>query len=407
MAAFIILALFLAVQSLWSVLGGLRFLSYLRRSQRQALGAYHPPAAIIIPCKGSGKDLEQNAARFLEQDYPDFQAIFVVASEGDPAHAYLAQLITQAQPCSEEGRECALVVAGHSLTNGEKVNNLLAGVKAAGARAQILAFADIDGQPRKNWLRTLVGALENPEVTVSTGFRWYLPGAGFASRLRAAWDSSIATLLGETARNFAWGGSMAIRSEDFKRLRIAEHYWQGTVSDDYAVTRAVRESGGTIRFEPRCLMAAQGGISLGELVTWTNRQIIITRVYHPRYWWLGMTSYSLYALTFLCGIALIVFPSAIFPRLGVLAALMVITGLGMAKGALRREVARDAFPEEIPTLRRYGGCYWQLAPLVPWLMLFNFMAAGFVRRIEWSGTVYKLNSAEELQVLYRDGIEIL
>jgi cellulose synthase/poly-beta-1,6-N-acetylglucosamine synthase-like glycosyltransferase len=147
------------------------------------------------------------------------------------------------------------------------------------APVEALVFADIDAAPSPDWLRSLVEPLADPRTTVSTGFRLYLPGRGFASQLRAAWDTSIATLLGDHDHNFAWGGSMAIRTADFRRLGIAERYWANTVSDDYAMTRAVREAGGRIEFTPRCLVASREESSFGDFLRWANRQIIITRVY--------------------------------------------------------------------------------------------------------------------------------
>ena len=65
-------------------------------------------------------------------------------------------------------------------------------------------------------------------------------------------------------------------------------------------------------------------------------------------------------------------------------------------------VAREIFPEEDPSLARYGARYWQLTPLIPWVMLFTFVMAGFTRRIEWRGTEYELRSTDEVRVLRRD-----
>ena len=70
--------------------------------------------------------------------------------------------------------------------------------------------------PRRIGCDRWCAPLANPQITVSTGFRWYLPGEGFVSRLRAAWDTSIATMMGDHDHNFAWGGSMAIRAADFR-----------------------------------------------------------------------------------------------------------------------------------------------------------------------------------------------
>ncbi len=401
MNAFFILAGLLLLQSLWSLRGGFQFLRLLRRRLTRPLFDYCPPAAVIIPCKGLGEDLERNAPLFLAQSYPSYQVIFSVATEADAAYRYLIRL-TEKQARMTGNARARLVVAGLSDTNGEKVNNLLAGVEAVEPGTQVLAFADIDATPARDWLRALTGALGDSSVIASTGFRWYLPGAGFASRVRAAWDSSIATMMGNHDHNFAWGGSMAIRAEDFKRLRVAEKYWRGTVSDDYAMTRAVRDAGGRIRFEPRCLVASSGGVSFGEFVQWANRQIIITRVYHARYWKLGLASYGLYAATLAWGIALIALPGAPAPRAVAAAILALILALGMSKGALRSRAARELFPEQSDLLAQYGGCYWKLAPVIPWIMLLNFTAAAFTRRIRWQGTVYELRSMTELKVLQRE-----
>ena len=271
--------------------------------------------------------------------------------------------------------------------------------------AEALVFADADARPGSDWLRSLVSPLGDPKVTVSTGFRWYLPGAGFVSQLRAAWDTSVATMLGEHRHNFAWGGSMAIRAEDFRRLEVAKRHWARTASDDYALTRAVRQARGWIRFEPRCLVASQEQSSLAEFLRWSNRQIIITRVYAAHLWWMGLASYLLYCGTFLLGLGLLLFsgfsPSS---RAGIAALFLLITILGMAKGRIRTAVARGLFAEENASLARYGPRYWQLAPLVPWVMLLNFVTAGFTRRIEWRGTYYHLLSKDELRVLRRDSI---
>ncbi len=390
----------LAVQSVWSLADGYRFLRLVRRDRRHRRTSQHPRAAVVVPCKGLTKDLRRNAPLFLNLDYPCYQIIFVVASECDPAYGFLFQLIEESAQGSPSGRQCRIVVAGYSEANGAKVNNLLAGVAAADPDCEIVAFGDMDARPEKDWLKCLVAPVANRSATVSTGYRWYLPSAGFGSRLRAAWDTSIATMMGDHGHNFAWGGSMAVRVEDFNRLGIAERYWQNTVSDDYALTRAVRDAGGEIRFVSRCLVASEGDCSVGEFWRWSTRQIVITRVYAPRYWYLGLASYSLYAITFLWGLgALILAGLPIVSKIALCSFLAFIVLLGVAKGWLREITAREIFPDERSSLDRYGGCYWQLAPLVPWVMLLNFAVAGFLRRIEWCGTVYELRSAHELKVV--------
>ncbi len=402
---FPVLAVALMAQSAWSLIDGYRFLRYARSCRGKPPGDFAPPVALVIPCKGVDPGFNENLACYLDQDYPRYQVVFAVASENDPAFKALqTRLRAVGASDAHGGPPATLVVAGYSPSRGEKVNNLLGGLAAAEPSAQVFAFADMDARPARDWLRCLVGPLRDPQVTVSTGFRWYLPGASFVSQLRAAWDTSVATLLGDHDHNFAWGGSMAIRAADFARLRVEERYWAGTVSDDYALTRAVREARGRIRFEPRCLVASREESSFGEFLRWANRQIIITRVYAPHLWRLGLAAYVFFCGTMLFGFVEVVRPGVPAGwRWSVAGTLAAIQFLGVAKARLRSVVTREVFSEETAFLKRYGGRYWQLSPLVPWVMLVNLLVAGFTRRIEWRGTSYELKSPNEVRVLRRDG----
>jgi len=402
---FLLLAALLLIQSTASLVDGYRFLRFVRAGRRRPLGEFTPHAAVIIPIKGIDPDFERNLRHYLEQDYARFELILVVASEKDPAYSVLAQALAGRAELVGEGSspKTTLVIAGRTDLRGEKVHGLLRGVEVVRPETEVLVFADADARPERDWLRSLVAPLEDSSVTVSTGFRWYLPGSSFVSQLRAAWDTSIATLLGDHKDNFAWGGSMAIGVRDFKRLKVAEDYWAHTASDDYALTRAVREHGGKITFQPRCLVASCEDSSFAEFLAWANRQIIITRVYRAKLWRLGLAAHLLYGVTMLVGLSGILLTGASGPaRWGMAAPLLVILSLGLAKARLRTVLAGEIFPEERSTLERYGARYWQLQPLVPWIMLFNFMVAGCTRRIEWRGVHYELVSRDELRVLKRD-----
>lgn len=406
---FALLGALLLLQSLFSLCDGFRFRGFVRRSFARPLGDYRPPAAVIIPCKGLTPDFELNVASFLAQDYPGYQLIFAVASDADAAYTHLSPRLRALESASAAPavtsvgpRHAGVVVAGLSDERGEKVNNMLRALAEVDAGTEVLAFADIDARPSPHWLRSLIAPLADPSATVSTGFRWYLPGHSFASQARAAWDASIVTMLGERSQRLVWGGSMAMRAADFERLRIAGRYWAHTVSDDYAVARAVRDSGGRIHFEPRCLVKSREESSFGDFLRWSNRQIILTRVYAARLWGLGLASYALYGATFLLGLIALALPiTTATERAAVAVTLLAIVLLGAAKGALRTRVAREIFPDESATLNRYGARYWQLAPLVPWIMLLNFGVAGFTRRIDWAGTHYELRSADEVRVRRR------
>ncbi len=403
---FIILAGFLLLQSLVALASGVRFYRYARRCRKPCASSHTPEVSVILPTKGVPPNFKEHLSRFLTQDYPAYRLFVAVADREDPAFRFLEDYRKENRENFSPGLlSLRTVIAEPSEIRGEKVNNSLAALAHVPETTEVLVFTDADALPEPDWLRCLVGPLEDSALTVSTGFRWYLPGPSFVSQLRAAWDTSIATYMGDHNHNFAWGGSMAIRRTEFERCNI-NAAWQRTVSDDYALTDAVRRAGGVIRFEPRCLLASHEDSSLGNFLRWTNRQIIITRVYAAHLWRMGLLACLNYCLTFLVGFLLIARSLLERPMQGgaagsVAGVLILIQLLGMAKGMIRQQVAAMKFPEKRGSLARYGSCYWRLAPLVPWVMAYNFITAGFTRRIEWSGVQYELRSPEEVAVLER------
>ena len=424
---FWVMGIGLLAQSVALLFGTFNFLRYMRRSRSRPLNNFTPPVAVIIPCKGLEVDFESNVSSYLCQDYPHYQVIFVVASVDDPAYQALRTRLEKVSnhkqnkevetvgpqersPCygdskdEQNGRvQTALVVAGYSELRAEKVHNLLQGLKAVDPKAEVLVFADIDARPKRDWLRSLVAPLQDPTVTVSTGFRWYLPGSGFVSHLRAAWDTMNAMDLGDHEYNFAWGGSMAVRTIDFKRLAVVERYWANAVPDDLALTRAVQEAGGRIRFEPRCLVACRGEAKFGEFLRWTNRHFIVARVYWPSYWWAAAATYVFYCGTMLLGLIMLALPSnSTGQRLLMAGILLAILLLVMSKGLIHMTIAKELFPEEASSLSRYGARYWQLSLLVPWVALINSLVSSVTRRIEWRGTHYELRSINETRVIRRE-----
>jgi ceramide glucosyltransferase len=397
---FFILGGLLVVQSAWAWIDGLRFLRLVKKDRIRPQENFTPSAAVVIPCKGLDPGFENNLERFLNQDYPAYDIIFVVATIDDPAYKVLSDRLAKQNAGSPSApSHSTLVVAGICDSRGEKVNNLLYGVESIPRDTQVYVFADIDAAPAPDWLRSIVAPLAQTRNTVSTGFRWYLPGKSAGSVLRAAWDASIATMLGDHNRNFAWGGSMAIRAGDFRRLKIAEKYWENTVSDDFAITRAVQEAGGRIAFTSRCLVASREESSVRNFLRWSNRQIIITRVYATRLWAFGLVTYAFYCGAILWGLAILLSRDiASAQRIAAAGILGLVVLLGAAKGYIRTLVARLLFSEEPPSSL---SCYWQASPLVPWIMFWNFVTAAITRRIEWRGTVYDLVSRDKVRVIRR------
>ncbi|MBO0724468.1 MAG: glycosyltransferase [Blastocatellia bacterium] len=403
---FYILASLLFIQSFLALIATMRFTRYAlrRRSARQA--RYQPKAVVIVPCRGLEHGFEENIHAILTQDYRDYEVVFVTESENDPAHGALARLLKQRRRLAPP---TWMVVAGEATNRGQKVHNLLAALDTLNSigRVDALVFADSDMRPARNWLTELVAPLGDHRVGATTGYRWYQPskedGEGrnparsFASILLSVWNASAMALLGERS-GFAWGGSMAIRRENFDKIGVKER-WQGALSDDYALTAAVHEHGQRIKFAPQCLVASGSAATVKDLLEFTTRQMRITRVYSPRVWRLACVSHALFNLTFWGGL-LWLGASCLAGRpsrsLAILLAGVFV--LGSMTSAMRAVVVARLLG---PGYVRNWWAYLSLGPVVSLVYLYNIIASARTTRIVWRGIGYDMISPSETVILHR------
>lgn len=391
----------LAVAQGWgSLWAGIRYWKYVRESLRKPMTSFHPAAAVIVPCRGVDPGFRENVRALLEQDYPEYEVIFVVESRSDPAYPVIEEVLGESA-----GVAAMVLEAGRARACGQKVHNLLAALEHLEARGSgeripdVYVFTDSDVQRDPQWLRHLVAPLETLDVGATTGYRWYVPARSWASLLRSLWNASIATALGPHSRNFAWGGSMALRRETAHRIRLLQ-YWQGSVSDDYRLTEAIRRAGGSVVFVPRCLLPSLGDCSFGEVLEFTTRQIIITRRYAPHLWLLLTLSTSLFLSAFLwaTGRTLVDLASGEGAR-GSALALLAVYVPGVLKALMRTRAVEEILADYRDRLRPYRAAYWFLFPLASLLFFYNCIVAAFCRRISWRGIRYELRAPDRTIVL--------
>ena len=333
-----------------------------------------PPATVIVPVKGDDYGLRDNLAALAALDYPDFELIVAARRAADiPAGVLPARV---------------RVVLAHGLAGAggsEKVQNLSAAVRASRTRTRMLAFADSDTRVAPGWLRALAAPLSEDGVGASTGYRWFLPdGAGPWGLLRSVWDAVCAGMLGPGDCPFAWGGSMAILKDTFFEAKVPD-YWREAVSDDYALTAAMRAAGLRIAYAPGAMAPSHEGITAGRFFEWTRRQMLLTRVYCPRLWWPGLLAHVFYVAAMAASAIAI----ARGHRLA-LAALAMQLIPGMWKGYERARLARECLPADRAWFRRWGWAHTALVPLATCFWLVALASSAFGDSIEWRGRRYRL-----------------
>ncbi|HEX6285020.1 MAG TPA: glycosyltransferase family 2 protein, partial [Pyrinomonadaceae bacterium] len=295
--------------------------------------------------------------------------------------------------------------AGPATNTGQKVHNLIVASEQIDPRSEVLVFVDTDARPDTDWLRKLVAPLADESVGASTGYRWFIPErGGLASRLRGVWNASVASALGaEKTKNFCWGGSTAIRRSTFAELRVVDH-WRGTVSDDFTITRVLKEAKRPIHFTPLCLVPSVGDCDWRELFEFTTRQIKITRVYAPHLWLPLLLGSALFTIAFFGGIILLAVRVALGQSFWLLLSfLLAIFALGAAKGFIRWRAVSSAIGARYQAaLRRDLLAHLFLWPFASLVYLYNAVVAAFSRRITWRGITYNLPSPNEAVIISRD-----
>jgi ceramide glucosyltransferase len=272
------------------------FLVLARRNYRYALAkykkkrvSYRPRTALLVPCKGLDPNFQKNILSLFHQDYEDYSLWFVVDDSADPAYDELCKLKDQLSKTSK-AHDIKVLVAGQTQSSSQKIHNLLHCYERIGQDVEVLAFADSDICVRSDWLSHLVWPLRQSRNGAASGYRWFIPRKNnLASLALSAVNAKVAQLLGHSPFNQAWGGSMAIRADVFRRVGL-DKIWPKAFSDDLSLSHAVKRAGMRIAFVPACLAPSYQSSTWPQLFEFGRRQFLITRITAPRAWWFALCS---------------------------------------------------------------------------------------------------------------------
>jgi cellulose synthase/poly-beta-1,6-N-acetylglucosamine synthase-like glycosyltransferase len=388
--------------------GGIDYLNFFRRELAREPSDFTPFVSVIAPCRGLDEDLEENLSALFRQHFPRYEVIFVVDSETDEAVRVIEKIMRRQNTgnpkklndktlCPSFLGGTKLVVAGKAENESQKVHNLREAVLHVSDESQILVFVDSDARPNEHWLRNLIAPLGDEKSGAATAYRWFISkNFGFASELRSVWNASIASALGANAKsNFCWGGSMAIRRETFEKIRMRER-WRGTLSDDFAVTRALADAGLPVFFVPQALAVSIENCTWQECLEFTTRQMKITRVYAPDLWKMSFAGAALFNLVWIWGAFNLYFyradSIAFWFSLG---ALFLVSAFSIGKSQLRLNAVKLVLKDYENDLKKQFWTQNTLWIFSPALFFYNSICALVSRKIVWRGIRYELISPVE------------
>ncbi len=360
----------------------------------------HQKTVVIIPCKGIDNNFEKNISSFFHLDHPDYMLYFVVEDESDPAYEKLNFMIRNLENPSK-AKDIKVLIAGYGQECSQKIHNLIYAYRNIPEKIEILAFADSDVCVNENWLKKLIYPLRRNIIGASTGYRWFIPIENNISTLIATTlNSKIAQLLGNNRFDLAWGGSMAMTVEKFKKLNI-EKLWHNALSDDYCLTYAVKKAGLRVEYVSNCLVPSYEKFTFRSLYEFARRQLLITRVYNFKTWLLALFG-NIMAFCQLWIIPLTAITacltSASYCIFLVILALINISA-HFYSAFLRKKIVTTMLKEKTDELETAVKTDLSFFWLWPAIMLFFLTSSAIGKKITWRGIKYRIISPTETKII--------
>ena len=360
-----------------------------------------PLTCVIVPCKGDDGTLSENLHTIVTQQHSNIEFVFVTATSDDPACAALSRLQQQFPQ-----KPIKTVVAGISEHCSQQNNNQVQGVAAADADSSIIVIMDSDGRADPHFVAKLTAPLSDQSVGAVSGFRWYEPRWGrVADVLRTIWNAGGFTYIVNPRSGFVWGGAMAFRRSVYEQAGIAE-LWSRTLSDDMTLSRRLRSMGLRLHFAPQCIVVSRQADSLRSLLSWTNRQTLVTRFYNRPFWllatvfhcWGNVLGWGLLAAGVLMLCVGLAGGFAAATSLALLGGAVWVGHLWLMAALMVEPLDYLLQPHGIELKR----CRWALIAMTPLASLLqgvNSACSLATRRIHWAGITYEIDSEERMRVL--------
>lgn len=378
-----------------------KFRHYCRREIKEALTTrYAPKVSLIVPCKGTDHNFDEHILSFLTQDYPDYEVIFVTATYEDPAYRKIQNILN-----SYQGKITSqLLVAGIEEGRGQKMTNMLKGLKHVSADTEVFAFMDADIDIYPQLLQKLVQPLYDDNVGAASGIWVFLPlQKAFGSILKFVWSSGAVLMAPDKKNNLAIAAVTCIKKSVFEEAGIAKRL-EKTVSDTMAFTQGIRSLGLSVHFVPSAMIISEDKSSVKDVLDWTNRLATFNRVYNRPFWWKVFLIYSTQNLLIIAGLATLLavwlgadqrllLPGAFMAGLMVLQVLHAFVTFPILVNRLNK------YPQAQRELRKMTWKICLSAPLGGVITMINSLHSLVTNIVTWRGVSYQLISPTETKVL--------
>jgi ceramide glucosyltransferase len=237
------------------------------------------PITVLKPLCGAEPGLYENLRSFCLQDYPQYQIVFGIQDEADPALQIVARLIQEFPTLPMD-----VVVSGKQHGSNRKISSLINMVPRA--RHDVLMIADSDALVGPDYLSSMVAPLSDPGVGLVTCVYRGMPTSKVWSRLGAMYVNEwympsvlLARMFGH--REYASGLTLCLRRATLQAIgglrRLSNH-----LADDYELGALVRATGLRIALSTHVPRTEHSESSLDHLVDHETRWMRTIRVLRPK-----------------------------------------------------------------------------------------------------------------------------
>jgi ceramide glucosyltransferase len=207
------------------------------------------PVSILKPIRGLDRESYENYASFCRQDYPEFEILFCVTDETDPAVRVIEQLIRDFPQ-----RTIRLLVGAEPLGASDKVNKLCRMVREA--RHEIVIVTDSDVRVEAGFLGAVAAPFRDTAVGGVTCLYHGLTDGTFPANLEALGNSTdfapgvlVARMLSGGKLNFMLGAVMATTKTHLAEIggfeSLADYF-----CDDYELGNRLSARGYRVELSP-------------------------------------------------------------------------------------------------------------------------------------------------------------
>jgi ceramide glucosyltransferase len=345
-----------------AIIAALRF---FRARDAASSANFTPPLSILKPIYGLDRETYQNYASFCLQDYPDYEILFCVSDDRDPAIAVIAELAR-----NFPDRKIKLIVGSEPLGVSDKVNKLCRMVREATHEIVVVSDSDVRVEPQ--YLRAIAAPFRDPKIGAVTCLYRGLTDGSLAANLEAIGNSTdftagvlMAWMLGDV--NFTLGATMATTKTRLAEIggfeSLVDHF-----SDDYELGNRIAARGHRVELSTFPVSIVYPHQTLGDAFRHQLRWNLSIRYSRPAGHW---------GLIFTQGLPLALL-GAVFAPSAAWAVSLVLGYLGL-RGASAWIIGVAGMRDAL--LRRK----MELLPLRDAFALVVWVASFFPQRIHWRG----------------------